>query len=340
MFIINMEEFVYKSKILCELYCKWSHVIHPKFRKEILRRKEFNLFDYKGISQPLPKVYDEICTDNNCFGIGYSIRQYAGFKKPFIDGWIEHGYFYADAISELAAVSFTKNILTFGRHREEVNHKLLPEKNCFTIGPYVHYAKDYVSEAEFMQIKRKLGKVLLVFPIHSGTGEKVLYEKEELFKIVERKASGFDTVLFSLFWSDINEEYATDIEKRGYKIVCSGHRFDPFFLCRQRTIINLADVTMSNGLGTNLVYCTYFKKPHWLVRQEAKTISLDKTGDKHKEFEEKNKNNSSIDSLLYDAFDGYSEILTDKQYQLCSDLFGFEDIKKPEEMKQLLTSLR
>lgn len=334
-----MAEFVYKSKLLCDLYCKWSRISNQGFKKEVLRRSGLDLFDYKGISQPLPKVYYEICTDNNCFGIGYSIRQYAGYNKPYINGWIEHGYFYADAISDLAAISFTNNILTFGSHRESVNHKLLPQKSCFKIGPYVHYAKDYVSEDVFIQIKKKLGRVLLVFPIHSGTGEKVMYEKEELFKTVESIATGFDTILFSLFWSDITDDYAAEIEKRGYKIVCSGHRFDPFFLSRQKTIIKLADVTMSNGLGTNLCYCTYLKKPHWLVRQEAKTISLNKTGDKHKKYEEKNKNNSSIEESLYDAFREYSEMLSDSQYQLCSDLFGFKEIKSQSEMLSLLKSL-
>lgn len=334
-----MAEFVYKSKLLCDLYCKWSRVSHLGFKNEVLRRNALDIFDYKGISQPLPKVYYEICTDNNCFGIGYSIRQYAGYKKPFINGWIEHGYFYADAISDLAGISFTNNILTFGGHRELVNNKLLPQKKCFKIGPYVHYANDYVNEDEFIKIKKKLGKVLLVFPIHSGTGEKVLYEIEELFKIVNSVADGFDTVLFSLFWSDITEDYASEIEKRGYKIVCSGHRFDPFFLTRQKTIIRLADVTMSNGLGTNLVYCTYLKKPHWLVKQDANTLSLGKTGEKHKEYEEKNKNNSSIESELYDAFREYRETLSESQYQLCSKLFGFEEVKTPIEMLSLLKSL-
>ena len=334
-----MAEFVYKSRLLCDLYCRWSRLSNPGFTNEVLRRRALNIFDYKGISQPLPKVYNEICTDNNCFGIGYSIRQYAEYDKPYIKGWIEHGYFYADTISDLAAISFTNNIITFGSHREHINNILLPQKRCFKIGPYVHYAKDYVSEEEYEQMKKSLGKVLLVFPIHSGTGEKVLYEKEELFKTVESVASEFDTVLFSLFWSDITDEYATEIEKRGYKIVCSGHRFDPFFLSRQKTIIKLADVTMSNGLGTNLVYCTYMKKPHWLVRQDSKTISINKTGEKHKEYEERNKNNSSIKSILHEAFEEYRETLTENQYQLCSDLFGFENIKSPMEMLSLLKSL-
>ena len=335
-----MAEFVYKSKLLCDLYCRWSRISNRGFKKEILRRKKMDLFDYKGVSQPLPKVYYEICTDNNCFGIGHSIRQYAGYKKPFINGWIEHGYFYADAISNLAAISFTNNILTFGNHREWVNHKLLPQKTCFKIGPYVHYAQDYVSEEKFLQIKKKLGKVLLVFPIHSGTGEKVLYEKEELFRMVESVAAGFDTVLFSLFWSDITEDYSNEIEKRGYKIVCSGHRFDPFFLSRQKSIIKLSDVTMSNGLGTNLVYCTYFKKPHWLVRQEAKTIILDKDGEKHLKFEEKNKDNSSVEEKLYDTFKEYGETLSPEQYELCRMSFGFDDIKSHDQMHQLLDSLK
>lgn len=336
---MDTKKYIYKNKLSAQVACWLSRCKSRYFIKEVECRKNLDIFDYKNIGQPLPKYYTEICTDNNCFGIGYSIRKYADYKKSYINGWIEHGYFYADAISDLAAISFAKSIITFGNHREIINNRLLPYKRCIKIGPYIHYAEDYIDTDAFSKLKKSLGRVLLVFPVHSGTGEKVVYEKKDLLKKVESIACDFDTVLFSLFWSDITSDYIQEIEKMGYRIVCSGHRFDPNFLSRQKTIIQLADVTMSNGLGTNLVYCTYLKKPHWLFNQESRTVSLNSIGDKHIEYQKKNKDNVKIESLLYRAFGDYSNILSEEQYKLCKDLFGFDDIKSSEEMKEILISL-
>ena len=316
-----------------------TRISHPGFQDEIARRKRLDIFDYREISKSLPKVYDEICTDNNCFGIGYSIRKYSKFEKPFINAWIEHGYIFPDSVSSLASISFTKNIFTFGSHRQSVNQKLLPHKNCFKIGPYIHYADDYISNADYKEIKNKLGRVLLVFPMHPGTGQKIQYDIEEFFLKVDSVASDFDTVLFSLFWSEVNTDYESQILRRGYKIVCSGHRFDPYFLSRQKTIIKIADATMSNGLGTNLVYCTYLKKPHWLVRQKKSYYSLNATGNKHNAFQEKVVNNISIADSLYDAFREYNDSITENQYNLCSHYFGFNEVKKPKEMLCILEGL-
>lgn len=337
---MTFTQIIYKNKFLCYLYCFVSRIKYHSFFREVGFRSKLDIFDYKNIAKPLPKCYREICTDNNCFGIGYSLRKYAGYQKSYVNGWIEHGYFFADVISSLAAISFTNNVITFGNHREEVNKMLLPQKKCYKIGPYVHYAEDYITEDKFIELKKELGRVLLVFPVHAGTGNSVQYEKAEFFKLVESVASGFDTVLFSLFWTDIKDDYVTEIEKRGYRIVCSGHRYDPFFLSRQKTIIKLADVTMSNGLGTNLVYCTYYKKPHWLIRQQKDFTSNSKKGDKNTAYINKIKNNSSVAPLIYESFKEYCDVITDEQYELCSEIFGFNDIKSREEMLNLLNNLK
>lgn len=334
-----MKNIVYRSKILSKWACLVSRLMSKDYPAEIERRSHLDILDYKGLARPLPKYFQEICTDNNCFGIGQSIRRYAGYKGSFINGWIEHGYFYLDNVSSLASISFSKNIITFGSHRESVIKSNLPQKTCIKIGPYIHYAQDYVNEKDFWRLKNRLGRVLLVFPVHSGTGQQVEFNIEELFKNVESVAGKFDTVLFSLFWSDIKSDFVSKIESRGYRIVCSGHRFDSFFLSRQKTIIKLADVTMSNGLGTNLVYCTYLKKPHWLIHQEKTYSSLNSIGDKHRVFQEKNRLNTSITVSLYDSFKEYHETLTKEQYQLCSDFFGFNEVKSPKEMLELLQSL-
>ena len=48
-------------------------------------------------------------------------------------------------------------------------------------------------------------------------------------------------------------------------MVCAGHAYDPHFLDRLRTLIELSDITLSNNLGTHIGYCVSLGKPHWII---------------------------------------------------------------------------
>ena len=331
---------LYESRVLSKTACFLLRQRYRSFPRLIENRRECSLFDYKGVAGPLPKYYEEICTDNNSFGIGHCLRAYASYKKNYVNGWIEHGYFWADVVSSLAAKSFAKTILTFGAHRVKVNQQLLPNKQVIAIGPYIHYAPDYLSEQEFDKLKKELGRVLLVFPVHSGTGMKTEFDVGELFRYIDGISDGFDTILFSLFWSDITDEFVKVLCGHEKVIIaCSGHRYDWNFLSRQKTLIKLADVTMSNGLGTNLVYCTYLGRPHWLVNQTIERSAKDDNGVAHLEYIKKNANNSSIKKDFLEAFGSFSDSLTNAQFELCRSTFGFDNVMSPAEMYNLLQSL-
>ena len=336
-----MNDKIYSSRFLSSVACWFSRLKNPSFPASVKERSSYSVFDYNKVGAPLPKYYEEICTDNNSFGIGHCLREYAGYSKGRVNGWIEHGYFWADVVSSLATKSFTKTIMTFGSHRVRVNQDLLPQKRVIAIGPYIHYAPDYLSPQEFNTLKEEVGRTLLVFPVHSGTGMNTDYDVEELFKYIDSISNGFDTIIFSLFWSDITEEYVNRLkEHKKVRIACSGHRYDWNFLSRQKTLIKLSDATMSNGLGTNLVYCTYLGKPHWLVNQEVSRSAQNSSGIAHLNYIKNNANNSSIKEEFLEQFSQYSESLTETQYNLCRDTFGFNSVLEPPAMFDLLNSLK
>lgn len=336
---MNIKQLFYKLKPLTQTVCFATRLLHPHFSKEIEKRRRLDLFDYVNTGCPLPKCFNELCTDNENFGIGFSIRKYASYNKPYINAWIEHGYFWADEVSELAAMSFANSIFTFGQHRVDVNHAKISQKTVYAIGPYIHYADDYLDYDDFSALKDRLGRTLLVYPVHSGEGLRVTFDFEELIKIVESVSDNYDTILFSLFWSDIIPEYVQLIKKHNFMIVCSGHRFDHYFLSRQKTIIRLSDAVISNGNGTNLVYCTYLGKPFWWVDQNVNEIAINKVGEKHVSFIERTHGTSSIEGVFHKAFSQYSESLTDEQVSLCHKYFGFDSIKSNEEMYELLKNV-
>ncbi len=336
---MNLQQTVYKSELLSWLYCKASQWRNSNFKKEVERRATLDIFDYKGIAQPLPKCYFEPLTDNNCFGIGWCIRRYVDSKKDYINALAEHGYFFGTYVQELEKITYAKKLITFSDVRKEHIEAVIKDKEIYPIGPYVHYAPDYYDEKRFAEEKSKLGRTLLVFFSHSGTGESVSFDLDALIERINSVKSGFKTVVISLFWSDINP----DIEKRligeGFKIFSSGHRYDFYFLSRQKTMIKLADVTMSNSTGTHLAYCSYLGKPHWIVRQEINVKALNSKGAGNVAISEMiGKDPVSIkeNEDMYEAFAEYREVLTEEQRALCDKYFGLSYVRSVEEMKEIV----
>lgn len=332
-------DFVYKNKFLCQLYCWASQIRYHGFKCEVERRAKLDIFDYKEIAQFLPKCYYEPLTDNNCFGIGWSIRQYVGSKKTYINALAEHGYFFGTYVQDMEKITYAHKLLTFGDVRKEHIEAVIKDKEICPIGPYVHYAPDYYDEKRFAEEKAKLGKTLLVFFSHSGTGESVSFDLDALIEKINSIKSGFKTVVVSLFWSDINP----DIEKRllgeGYKIFSSGHRYDYYFLSRQKTMIKLADVTMSNSTGTHLAYCSYLNKPHWIVRQVIQVKAVNAKGEGNRAIAKtmaKDPVNVKENNDMYEAFAEYSEVLTEEQKRICDKYFGLSHVRSIEEMKDII----
>lgn len=332
-------KFVYSSKALCWLYCKVSQWRFPDFKKEVEKRAKLDLFDYKGIAQPLPKCYYEINTDNNCFGIGWSLRQYAGVKKDYCNALVEHGYFFGKYVQDMEKVTFSKRLLTFGDVRKAHIEAEVKNKEVIPIGPYIHYAPDYYNDARLNAEKEKLGRVLLVFFSHSGTGCSVSFDMDYIVSKINSVKKDFDTVVVSLFWSDINEEIEGRLLQEGYKIFSAGHRYDYHFLSRLKSMIKLSDMTMSNFVGTHIGYCTYLGKGHWIVKQKITEKALTGKGAGVVALDEQmaqDPDNQKEMNDFYEAFAEYSVVLTESQKAVTSKYYGFEHIKNPKEVVSII----
>ena len=330
---------VYSSKILSWIYCSISQLRNPGFKKEVERRAKLDIFDYKSIAQPLPKCYDEILTDNNNFGIGWSIRRFADSNKKSINCLVEHGYFFGTYVQELEKVTFANKLLTFGDVRKHHIEDVIKDKEVIPIGPYVHYAPDYYDEKKFAEVKKELGRTLLVFFSHSGTGEKVSFDLDFLIERINSIRNIFKTIVVSLFWSDINPDIEKRLKDEGYLIFSSGHRYDYYFLSRQRTMIKLADVTMSNSVSTHLAYCSYFNKPHWLISQKIETKALNAQGAVNAAIAlkiSKDDVSKKEGDEFRGAFADYSEELSTTQRELCDKYFGLSYIRTKEEMRDII----
>ncbi|PQB07822.1 hypothetical protein BST83_12160 [Polaribacter filamentus] len=334
--IVMIRHLIIKNKLINYLICYLLRIRNKKALFLIQKNKIEEIFNFRKISSPLGKYYNELIFDNNFFGLGYSLKTYCDLKQ--LNAYVEHGYFFGSYVPDDEKNWWCKKIITFSRHREEFIKKKT-DKEVIKIGPYIHYAEDYMVNADFDNLKNDLGKMLLVFPAHAATGAKIDFDTNLLIANINSVKNDFDTVVISLFWDQAQDKKITSVyKKEGYKIFSAGHRYDWYFLSRLKTMIKLSDYTMSNGVGTQLGYCIYLNKPHWIAKQKVTEVAFNSKGEE---------NNSTYTNEEYiivsqeineveEVFKTYLKIISKKQKELVNKYWGIDEVKSKKELFKLL----
>ena len=304
-------------------------------------RKDLSLFDFEKLAQDIAYGPEEMVIDNNLYGQAYSLKRYAGIKHD-LQAYIEHGLFWGGMVHQDEYYWYVKKFITFSENRKESITNKGIEKNVICVGPYIHYASNLYSAENFSQLKSELGKALLVFPSKSILNIESKYDVDEFINEVKRIGKDFKTILVSLYFLDARNKAITDAyQNQGFKIVTSGHRYDHYFLDRQRTIIELADMTMSNEVGTHVGYCVHLNRPHYIFEQK-----LERVGSSVKELKRETKLYENTEDQqrhaekqeVIQAFGSYSFEISEKQKEVIDKYWGTSSTKTPEELKQLLSN--
>lgn len=334
--IIILRNYLFNRFIL---YFRKNIFIKSYIRMKNNSKKE--IWEIKELSSPIRNTSLEWCSDAAHFGIGESLKKYIN-EKHTKKYYLEHGLFFGDFIHKDAFYVNTDIFLVQSQFRREVLSNKLKNKKYFEIGSYIHYAEDYYSSKKMSQLKDKLGKTLLVFPIHSTSEVEYEYDKKnfinEILRIKEKYK--FKTILVCLFYEDIQRNEEIEYIKNKFTIVTAGHRYDYCFLSRLKSIIKLSDVTVSNAVGGHTGYCVALDKSHYIFEQKLK-VNGRKT---LKSFEDWNNTHNekewetflADERKLYKAFSSYSEEISELQLQLCNYYFGVSIKKTKEEIKKII----
>lgn len=310
-----------------------------KAEKESERRKHISILDYEALAQEIPFAPTERVIDNNLYGYAYHLKKFAGITKD-LKGYLEHGLFWGGTVHNDQKNWHFKRIITLSEMRRNEIKKQLPQKKVVTVGPYIHYAQDLMTSKERSKLKEELGKVLLAFPVHSMKSVKNNYDKQAFIDELNQIKSSYDTVLISLYYIDIHfPERVQPYLDAGFKIVTSGHRYDVNFVSRQKEIIQLADMTFSNSVGTHTGYCIYLNKPHYIFKQD-----YHKTAKKSKEVKrvedvigKRNNVMNQQKEELFGLFTAFSTVPpNENQKRIVGKYWGFDDVKTPQELRELL----
>lgn len=309
------------SFILNTMYNGFYLLINKKrFLKEVAKRTSLTIFDYEELSKEMPFCPLEFVKDTNFYGYANEIKKYAHIRK--LNYSMEHGLYYNDNYISKATYSRTiRQIITLSEHRCSIL-RAKTGKKCIAVGPYIHYAGNLLTDEDKKEIKKKYGKILLLMPTHSDVEDPCNYDEKKLIDSVKKVKEMYhlDTVFVNMFYHDIlYTNYAKLYEEAGFVVTTAGHRYDLNFISRLRSIIEMADITVSNDIGTNLGYCIYLGKPHIMFPSFIPEA------------------NNNLMKEIYDAFSVVSDKILQDQYDIVSHHWGFNDIKTPEELHKLLS---
>jgi predicted O-methyltransferase YrrM len=291
-----------------------------------MTRDEINKF---AEDRPLKTV--EIHEANDFYGHASIIKQYAGISPDYqVKAAIEHGFFGtrigwdADLNSPLPAIFF-RGPKRYAALSKYTNKALVP------IGPYIAYAPHYMDQQTIAAEKKRLGKMLLAFPAHSTHWIDTDFDFKKYCQELANIGKDFDSICICLYWKDILRGQADIFLSYGFECFTAGHIFDPLFLPRLKSIIEICTVTTSNLVGTHLGYSIFMGKPCWLVT----------TGDivcsKAKDVTHEASLYSDPDVIkLNKAFSVRNNDISTYQKKLVEQDWGISKVKSPEEMRFLL----
>ncbi len=291
-------------------------------------------------------AYYPIVRNNRLYGDEFLLRTYAGLSRPLY-AIIEHGLYFGNNTARVGLKHEWElgTILTSGLYRKNLILKNFPDYYCAAIGPMIHYAS---VNTEF---KERLfdgldsnSRTLLFFPIHGNEKFSPVYDTEKSIRKIIEIANRWDckNIIISVFLNDMamfDGVVQTLRAKDRIKIASSGDRYNENFLRNQRAMIDSADITVSNCLGTHLGYCVYLGKQHILFPQDFSYEGDEKVRDE--DFGATNRSRNWENDFEKETmefrhlFDGTHDDITKVQYDTCKFYWGFDMTKTPEEIKAI-----
>ena len=318
-------------------------------RNEYQHRRSVDIFDFHTLAAPLPPAPADVVLDNYLYGLGYSLKSFAGFspETTHLKAYIEHGLFFGSFIHPEEHICPLSRIITFSTVRKQWLRQGGIRRAVDCIGPMIHYAPPLVDgEEELLQsYRRQLGRTLLFFPSHSVREIQVTPRNVgSLIHQIRQLGNGFDSVLISVFWKDFEQmELVQAYLDAGFRVVTSGHKFDPYFLSRQRFLIRLADATASNSVGTHIGYCLYYGKPHRLITSELDENSPTPTAAKLATVGRSTKTDLTYTRETEEVarlFNTTEWLITPAQRAVVNKYWGTDLVKSPEQIRRIIESSR
>ncbi len=332
----------YKEK--AEKYKRKLILSYKDVMKIFQKRKHFDLSSVQKLSEP-PYYFktSELFYFNDFYGINHILKKYAGLPDDYqFKCVIQHSVSFYDLKTDQEFDQNLPVILTTSDYSKSLYEKYAGNKKIYPISTHILYADDFYNEKKFLSEKKKLGKNLLFFPVHTACWVDVSSDTdwliEEILKI--KNEYDFDSVTICVYWLDVLKGLHKKFDRPdlNFNVVTAGHMLDPMFLVRLKTIIKLSDLCMSNSLGSYLFYAISLNRPFYLLKDNSiSTRVLSSSEDKFysdKFWELFNKKPEVIET--YQLFNKVTMELTQEQLKFRDKYCDLKSFRSPQEFKEII----
>ncbi|WP_022768237.1 hypothetical protein [Butyrivibrio sp. NC2007] len=301
------------------------------WKKGNLQTKD--IFDIHYNARQRSYKVGEVYSGNNLYSMGYALREYSDYHKQIYcatEHFVTAGK--TDNVGEFR--DNDRKILLVPSDDRRNTLQPLTDKLIITYGPgVIPYTKNIYSDLAMQDVKSYLGKTLLLFPRHSSDDSIVLENRKRFVDYINNivEQYNYDTVLCCLFYVDITRGAYLEYQKYGWIPVTAGHQANYDFGYCLRTLINLSDHVIMQGYGSSANYALYLKKPVTFY-SASRSVNIEGRGVD----QDHNAWMKPFEEEMIELFGDYNEEINDRQYSRVSELFGFNDVRSPEELKAIL----
>jgi len=308
----------------------WNQQYHI-WKKGNLQTKD--IFDIHYNARQRSYKVGEVYSGNSLYSMGYALREYSDYHKQIYcatEHFVTAGK--TDNVGEFR--DNDRKILLVPSDDRRNTLQPLTDKLIITFGPgVIPYTRNIYSDLAMQDVKSYLGKTLLLFPRHSSDDSIVLENRKKFVDYINDivQQYNYDTVLCCLFYVDITRGAYLEYQKYGWIPVTAGHQANYDFGYCLRTLMNLADHVIMQGYGSSANYAMYLNTPVTFY-SAGRGVNIEGRGidENHNAWME------PFEKEMSELFGDYCETITEKQYLRISDLFGFNDVRTPQELKAIL----
>lgn len=274
------------SIYITDIITKLSHISQNKRYRQIrnmfLNNDPLMDFDgYLGIMESLKEELKQgevrphyVGCENECYGYYSAIQDYCGNHNSPIGMIVEHGVNFSVSLPLNVNLNETFALFFQSNYKNAKIHAIDPMKLTFCVGPYIHYAAPLYKDSEICKLKEKYGKMALIYLSHSTHIRRGKRNYGAYKEYVERYSGEYNTILFCVYWRDVNREIYDAIRSiPNAGIVSAGFLYDPSFIRRTKHLMQMADLVVVDEIGTSVGYALYMNKKVEVIKSKDLWVS-------------------------------------------------------------------
>lgn len=316
----NKEE-IFINKNIIDYYAK----IDTNTLNSINNKTFFNILlkEFAPVESKVNSMY---------YGDARVLKKYIGLSDFYdLNVNIQHGISFGNVWDQ--DVNNTKLGFVWGKKLKSIFEKKYNIK-AVAIGAPFYYADSFYSKDYIEKEKKRLGKNLLVFPMHSTHFIDCNATKNMLIENLKAYKKDFDSIRICIYWRDIERGLDKAFQENGYECVCVGHIFDFNFLEKQKALFEICDATLSNRIGSYLGYSLFMSKPHLLIPEQFEIVDhLENAGKDEITYWN---NNEDYQKIIEIFSNNKNFKITKEQLDTIEPYWGLKEVKTKEYLREII----